>query len=177
MTGAANYAEALFSLSEELHETESVLSDIKIANATLTSNPDYFKLTDTPAIAVPEKLKLIGSAFASLNETVRNLLLLLCERHSVHMFPEIAKAYISLYNESRGICSAEVTSAVALSSEQLDKIRIKLEKMTGKTIVISNKIDRSLLGGVKLAVMGTQLDGSLKARLTTIENGLKTTIL
>lgn len=177
MTGAANYAEALFSLSEELHETESVLSDIKIANATLTSNPDYFKLTDTPAIAVPEKLKLIGSAFASLNETVRNLLLILCERHSVHMFPEIAKTYISLYNESRGICSAEVTSAVALSSEQLDKIRIKLEKMTGKTIVISNKIDRSLLGGVKLAVMGTQLDGSLKARLTTIENGLKTTIL
>ncbi len=177
MTGAANYAEALFSLSEELHETEAVLSDIKAANSILASNPDYFKLADTPAIGVPEKLKLIGAAFASVNETVRNLLFVLCEKHSVHLFPEIAKEYISLYNESRGICSAEVTSAVALSAEQLNKIRIKLEQMTGKTIVINNQIDRGLLGGIKLAVMGKQLDASLKARLASIESGLKTTIL
>ena len=177
MTGAANYAEALFSLSEELRETETVLSDVKTARDVLLANRDYFKLTDTPAIGVPEKLSLINRAFATLGENVRNLLSLLCERHSVHLFPEIAKEYISLYNENRGICPAEVTSAVALTDEQIARIRIKLEQLTGKTIIIKNKIDKELLGGIKLAVMGKQFDGSLKARLTSIENGLKTTIL
>ena len=177
MTGAANYAEALFSLSEELHETQTVLSDVKTARDALLSNKDYFKLTDTPALSVPEKLSLIGSAFKDLSEIVRNLLFLLCEKHSVHLFPEIAKEYISLYNESRGICPAEVTSAVALTDEQISRIRIKLEQLTGKTIIIKNKIDKELLGGIKLAVMGKQFDGSLKARLTSIESGLKTTIL
>lgn len=177
MTGAANYAEALFSLTEELQNTEAVLADIKTADEVLKSNRDYLKLTDTPAIGVPEKLSLIASAFTSLDETVRNLLSLLCEKHSVHIFPEIAKEYISIYNESRGICYAEVTSAVALSDAQINKIRIKLEQMTGKTIIVKSKIDRELLGGIKLAVMGKQLDGSLKARLSAIENGLKDTIL
>ena len=177
MTGAANYAEALFSLSEELRETETVLSDINTARDVLLANRDYFKLTDTPAIGVPEKLSLINGAFATLGENVRNLLSLLFERHSVYLFPEIAKEYISLYNESRGICPAEVTSAVALTDEQISRIRIKLEQLTGKTIIIKNKIDKELLGGIQLAVMGKQFDGSLKARLTSIESGLKTTIL
>ena len=177
MTGAANYAEALFSLSEELHETEAILADIKTVRDVLSSNPDYFKLTDTPALGVPEKLSLIESAFASLNQTVRNLLSVLCEKHSVHLFPDIAKEYISLYNESRGICPAEVTSAVALSSYQIDKIKSKLEKLTGKTIIIKNKISKDLLGGIRIAVMGKQFDGSLKSRLAAIENNLKTTIL
>ena len=177
MTGAVNYAEALFSLSEELRTTEAVLADVKAARDALVSNPDYFKLTDTPAIGVPEKLKLIGDAFASLDKTVVNLISILCEKHTVHIFPEIAKEFTALYNESRGIQQAEVTSAVALSSEQLQKIRIKLERMTGKTVIINNKVDKSLLGGIRIAVMGKQLDGSLRSRLTAIENGLKNTIV
>ena len=177
MTGAANYAEALFSLSEELRETEAVILDIITVRDALSSNPDYFKLTDTPALGVPEKLSLIAAAFAPLGQTVRNLMSVLCEKHSVYLFPEIAKEYISLYNESRGICPAEITSTFMLSAEQIAKIKAKLEKLTGKKITVKNKIDKDLLGGIKIAVMGKQFDGSLRSRLSAIEEGLKNTIL
>ena len=177
MSGAVNYAEALFSLSEELHETEAVLSDVKTVRKILLDNPDYFKLTDTPAIGVPEKIALIRGAFGSLNTTVVNLLSVLCEKHSVHLFREIAKEYISLYNESRGICPAEITSATPLTKEQLDRIKSRLERLTGKTVITTNRVDPGVLGGLRLAFMGKQLDGTLKARLCAIENSLKTTIL
>ena len=177
MAGAANYAEALFSLSEELGLSDSVLSDVIAVRDALSANPDYFKLTDTPALSVPEKLGLISRAFSSVGEYVRNLLSILCERHSVHIFPEIAKEYILLYNDSRNIISAEITSAVALTPAQTERIRAKLEKMTGKTVNIRSKIDEELLGGIKLAFMGRQLDGSLRARLSSLEDGLKNTIL
>lgn len=177
MSGAENYAEALFSLSEENNETAEVLCDLKICHDAILQNPSYTKLTDTPAVSVPEKLSLINEAFGSVNESVRNLLSILCEKHSVYIFPRIVKAYISLYNESRGICPAEVISAVKLSDEQTEKIKTKLERATGKTIVIQNTVDPTLLGGIKLRYMGKQLDGSLKARLTVIENGIKNTIL
>lgn len=177
MTGAANYAEALFSLSEELRQSDAVLADVIAVRDALSANPDYFKLTDTPALSVPEKLGLISRAFSSVGESVRNLLLILCEKHSVHIFPEIAKEYILLYNESRNIITAEITSAVALSGEQTEKIRRKLEKMTGKTVNIKCKIEKELLGGITLSFMGRQLDGSLRARLASIEDGLKNTIL
>ena len=91
MTGAANYAEALFSLSEELHVSDRVLSDVTAAADALSSNPDYLNLTDTPALSVPEKLELMSRAFSALGEEVRNLLFILCEKHSVHIFREVAK--------------------------------------------------------------------------------------
>ena len=78
MTGAANYAEAVFSLSEEMGNTEAVLADIIAARDAFSANPDYVKLTDTPALSVPEKLSLIAKAFAPLCETVRNLIAVLC---------------------------------------------------------------------------------------------------
>ena len=174
---AKNYAEALFSLSEELGTTADVLRDIEICRDVLLLNPSYKNLTDTPAISVPEKLSLISAAFGSLNESVVNLLKILCEKHEVHSFPEIAKEYVALYQESRGICPAEIISAVALTDVQKEKIKLKLEKATGKTIVIRSTVDKNLLGGIKLRFMGKQLDGTLKARLTAIEDGLKNTIL
>jgi F-type H+-transporting ATPase subunit delta len=53
----------------------------------------------------------------------------------------------------------------------------KLAKMTGKTIIIKNTVDKSILGGVKLRYSGIQLDGSVKTRLDTFEKSLKNTVI
>ena len=76
-----------------------------------------------------------------------------------------------------GICPAEAVSALPLTEEQLGAIKARLEDTTGKTIVLKNTVDPSVLGGIKLRYMGIQLDGTLRARLNAIENGLKNTIL
>ena len=177
MSNARNYAEALFSLSEELKISDAVLSDVTAVAEILKENSDYLKLADTPAISVPEKLSLIDGAFKELEESVLNLIKILAEKHSVYLFPEIAKEYISLYNEARGIFEAEVITSSPLSSEQSGKIKEKLEKLTGKTIIIKNTPDASVLGGIKLRYMGRELDGTLKGRLSQIEKSLKNTIL
>ena len=177
MSNARNYAEALFSLSEELSVSEAVLRDVALTAEILKENPDYLKLADTPAISVTEKLSLLDGAFSSLEESVLNLLKILAEKHSVYLFSEIAKEYASLYNESRGIFEAEVVTATALTSENSGKLKEKLEKLTGKTIIIKNTVDKSVLGGIKLRYMGRELDGTLKGRLSLIEKSLKNTIL
>lgn len=177
MSGALNYAEALFSLSEELGISEGVLSDLTLTSDILRQYPEYVKLLDTPAVSVPEKLALISESFASLADVVSNVVKILAEKHSVHLLNEIAKEYSALYNESRGICTAEIISAVAITDEQAQKLKEKLENMTGKTIVIKSTVDKSILGGLKLRYLGKELDGTLKARLTSIEKSLKNTII
>ena len=67
--------------------------------------------------------------------------------------------------EARGIIRAEAISAIPLTEEQRKKLAEKLARITGKQIVIENKVDPSLLGGIKLRYMGIQRDGSVKARL------------
>jgi F-type H+-transporting ATPase subunit delta len=164
-------------LTEELGTTEAALSDVRVSEVAFRENPSYTTLTDTPALSPEVKLSLISEAFASVDESVGNLIKILCERHSVYLFPEVAKEYVDLYNESRGICTAEAISATPLTDKQMKAISDKLAAMTGKTIILKNTIDPAVLGGLKLRYMGTQLDGSLRARLDAIESGIKKTIL
>ncbi len=177
MVGAKEYAGALFSLAEESRKTDAILTDVRACAEAMRKNPGYSALTDTPAISVPEKLLLIDRAFAGVDECVRNLLKILCEKHSVYKFLAIEAEFIALYNESRGICRAEAISAVKLNDKQLSELTKKLERLTGKRILLKNVIDESVLGGIKLRYMGVQMDYTLRSRLTAIEQSLQNTIL
>jgi ATP synthase F1 delta subunit len=81
------------------------------------------------------------------------------------------------YMESRGIIRAEVISAIPLSEVQSARIKEKLCKITGKQVVIDNKVDPSLLGGIKLRYMGIQRDGSIKTRLDDFASSLKSAVI
>lgn len=177
MSGTINYSEALFSLAEESGITKEVCDNLSLTVDVFREYPEYVKLLDTPAVSVPEKLNLIDEAFSSYSDVVRNVIKILAEKHSVYMIFDIAKEYLALYNDALGICNAEIISAVTLTDSQTLKLKEKLEKMTGKTIVIKNTVDKSMLGGVKLRYLGKELDGTLKARLTAIEKSLKNTII
>ena len=177
MTANNEYGKALFLLTEELGNTEPVLSDIKTARSVFLDNPEYIKLLDTPALTKGEKLALIDGALSSLDENLVNLIKILSERHSVHFFRDVAATFISLYNESRGIEEVEAVTAVKMSEEQLVKMKNKLEEMTGKHIVIKNTVSPDILGGVKLRYLGVQLDGSVKTRLDKFNESLKNTVI
>lgn len=177
MTGGKEYALALFSLTEELGIADAALGDVEICKRAFDENPSYVKLCDTPSLPISEKLELITSAFATVAEPVKNLLCILCEKHSVSLFSSVAKEFVALYNESRGIIVADAISAVPLSAAQISAIKKKLEAMTGKTVKVNNTVDKSMISGMRLRYMGTQLDGSLISRLEAIEKNLKNTIV
>ncbi len=178
MTGTGKeYARALFSLTEELGTTEAALADLRIAREVLAESPEYVKLLDTPALSVPEKLSLITDAFGSLNESLVSLIKILCEKHSVYSFPKIASAYENEYNEARGILPAEVISATALTDGAKARLIARLEEITEKKIVLKERIDASIMGGLVVRYGTQQLDGSLKSRLSAIEKSLKSTVV
>lgn len=177
MTGAYEYARALFMISEEEHNSDKVRADIDTAKAAFTSNPDYARLLDTPALPKSERLKLIDEAFSSLDPSLVNLIKILAEKRLSYLFPKLAEEYFALYDESRGILRAEAVTAAPLTKSQSDALARKLSAITGKTVIISNTIDKSILGGVKLRYGGIQLDGSVKTRLDKFESALKSTVI
>ena len=138
MSGAKDFAAALFSLSEELGITERVLLDVEASRQALLDNPEYSSLVDTPAISISEKIELIDKAFADVDEILRNLIKILCEKHSVYIFPAVAKEYRAIYNEVRGICQAEAISAYPLSESHMAALKEKLENTT--VIIIAQRI-------------------------------------
>ena len=177
MIDAREYGKALFLLAEEEGTTELALGDIRLVKEAMSKHPTYETLLDTPALPVETKLGLIDEAFAGINANVKNLLKILCEKHATHDMPKVASVFEALYDEAMGIIRAEAITAVALDEQRCKKIRERLEKQTGKTVILSNTVDPSVLGGVKLRYMGKQWDGSLKNRLDAIGQSLQSTAL
>ncbi len=177
MTAKNEYGNALFLLSEEEKCTDDTLRDILTAEEIFKKNPEYVKLLDTPAVSKEERLSLIDKAFASMNENLKNLIKILCEKRAVYTFSEIRSTFSALYNETRGILHAEAISSVPMNAVQLSKMENKLSDMTGKTVIIKNTVDPSILGGIKLRYSGVQIDGSIKTRLDSFEKILKNTVI
>jgi F-type H+-transporting ATPase subunit delta len=177
MIDAKEYGKALFLLTEEDRTTAAVAEELEALRGIMRENPRYEKLLDTPALSRDEKLLLIDRAFSSLNENLVNLLKILCEKHSVYQLPRIAGAYAALYDEARGIERVEARTAVAMTPPQIEAMRAKLSRMTGKAVILRNTVDPSILGGVVLRYAGKQFDGSVKARLSALEKSLKEIVL
>ena len=173
MIDAREYGKALFLLSEEEGTTELALGDIRLVKEAMSKHPTYETLLDTPALPVETKLGLIDEAFATINANVKNLLKILCEKHATHDMPKVANVFEALYDEARGNLRVEAITAIPMTKKQLAAMQNKLELQTGKHIFIENIVDASILGGVTLRYGGVQIDGSVKARLESLEKSLK----
>lgn len=78
-------------------------------------------------------------------------------------------AFTALYNQAHGIVEASVTTGVPLEAEQRTRLIDKLSAMTGKRIVLSEKVDPGAwVGGVLLEMNGKRYDNTLRHRLEAI---------
>lgn len=177
MIDGKEYGKALFLLTEERGSTERVLGDVRTVRAVLENCPQYAKLQDTPALTVGEKISLLDEAFGSLDDDLCHLLDILTEKRAFYQTVRVLDAFVACYEHSRGIERVEAVTAVPMTDAQKDAMTKKLAAMTGKTILLRNTVDRSILGGVRLRYLGMQLDSSLKTRLDTLEEKLRSTII
>ena len=177
MTDGKEYGKALFMLTEECGTTEKVAEDVKVARSAFIENPDFIKLLDTPALSADERVAIADKAFVSLDENLLNLIKILTENHITSAFVKAADEYLSLYDDSRGILRVEAISAVALTNEQMQALSKKLKATLAKSVIITNVVDKSILGGMKLRYGDRQIDGSIRTRLDKFEEALKNTIV
>lgn len=165
---AITYAHSLFSLAEEENKEQEIFEELTELVGIFTENPDYMVLLDSPTVNVSERCNLIDEAFSACGEYVKNFLKILCEKKYIHIFPECVREYEKQYNKKLGIEKVTAITAVPLSDELREKLIKKLEKDTGKTIALAERVDKSILGGIILRTENSQTDASVRARLDGI---------
>ena len=176
-SNAKSYGDALFMLAEELKEIDTIKEDFETLCKSIEQNPDYLKLLDTPSLSREERVELVDKAFGMLNKNLVNMTKILSERRLVYLVFKIQEAYIATYDKYYGIERVEAISTIPLNLEQLNKLKFKLEKVTGKQIIVTNTIDPLILGGMKLRYLGIQIDGSIKTKLDAFEKSLKDLVI
>jgi F-type H+-transporting ATPase subunit delta len=86
--------------------------------------------------------------------------------------PAIIDRLVQRAAQSKDAEVAEVRSAVALSSDQQDRLRAALANATGRNVNLKVVVDPTVLGGLVATVGDTVIDGSVRTRLDQIKSRL-----
>jgi F-type H+-transporting ATPase subunit delta len=71
---------------------------------------------------------------------------------------------------ARGVVVADVASAHSLSAKTTKALESFVKQSTGaKTVELRSIVDEQLLGGVKVAVPGAEMDATLRRKLMTLK--------
>lgn len=96
----------------------------------------------------------------------------LVKNHAISYFDEIEKAFSSLVNESLGIEEGLLYSAKSLSPAEHQAIEEAVGKALKKKVSLVERLEPSLIGGIKVAVAGKVYDGSLERKLAELRRSL-----
>jgi len=160
------YAAALFDLAHETGSEDAVGEGLKLVAGLLRENPEVVDFFAAPNIPKRERTGVLETALKGhVPEYVLSFAQILCEQGNIRALDKCADEYEELWNAVRGLSTAWVVSAVALTDEEKRQLRQKLSAKTGREVRLECSVDESLLGGLVVTLDGKVMDGSLKHRL------------
>ena len=115
----------------------------------------------------------MDAVLQDVDPLVRNLVALLVTRRAADSLPSVHEAYTRLLDVHLGRQRVEVTSAVPLEDEELERVTSFAANLTGKEVVVSARVDESILGGIIIQVGDQLLDGSTRARLEEMRRQIR----
>ncbi|WP_035769380.1 ATP synthase F1 subunit delta [Butyrivibrio sp. NC2002] len=179
MTKAGDlYGQSLYDLALSENLTDDILVQMESVKEIFKENPDYITLLSEPSVPKKERLKLVDEAFdGQLQPYLLNFIKILVERGLLRQFSACSRRFRESYNKDHGIAEAIVTSAITLNDSQIDALKHKLESITGKKILLSQKIDASVLGGIRVDIEGKLFDGTVQGRLDELRKKVDETVM
>ncbi len=167
---ARRYAEAAFELAVEQNALDRWLEDLRLIADYFGDHRLQFILNE-PNIQLDRKELVVRDLLTSkVQRDALGLALLLVERGLVELAPLIFQNYIQRYNDYKNQVNATVITALPLDPDTRDRVKSELHDITGKTILLEEKVDPSILGGAMARVGDTLIDGSVRRRLKLLRD-------
>ena len=174
----STYGEALYDLAKAESLSSEILEQISALAESFCQEPDFLRLLQTANLTKQERCQIVDDSFrGKLHPYVLNFLKILTEKGYVRHFSQCVEAYRQHYNLDNNILPVTAVTAVPLTEEQKAKLKDKLCKLTGKEIDLANKVDATIMGGVRLDYDGKRLEDTVAHRLESISALLKNTAL
>ena len=166
---AIRYAKAVLSLATDQKTEETVNNDMKLIVNTIAESKDLSEMLQSPVVSSSIKKSVLLEVFKDTNKTTLNLIDLLVNNNRINILSHVAVTYNQLFDQSKGIEIATVTTAVSLTADLEKKILAKAKTLTGKDVEIKNIIDETILGGFILRVGDVQYNASVENQLNKIK--------
>ncbi|MFH1139436.1 MAG: ATP synthase F1 subunit delta [Pseudomonadota bacterium] len=172
-TVARRYAQALLAIGREDGKYEQYGQETA-SFAQLMSEPGVSDALTKPIYPAEIRRKILDQILlrAKFSPIIKNFLGLLQDKGRTNQIQAINAYYQRLVDELNNVKRAMVTASGPLSKAIQKEIKVTLEKLTGKTIILEMKQDPEIIGGIVAKVGDLTLDGSIKTQLKNLKESL-----
>ena len=168
------YSRALFEVSQDSNDLDKVENDIKNFKLIYDKNSELRNFIKDPSQIITEQNKLVNLISDKLNfsKNVQKFLLLLIEKRRIFFVNKIIESFLRLCSQKRGEIKASLISSKELSQTELSDISTDLSKSMGSTLKFDFKVDKELIGGLKLQLGSIMIDTSIRNKLKKYEQAM-----
>ncbi len=172
---ADRYAAALYSLADDERALDQTVDQVQALGRLIDESADLRRLLASPMIDVKQAL---GALHAALQEQgfshlVIRFVSVVTTNRRLRDLRAIVSAFGALVAEKRGVITAHVTSAHALSTVQRESLRARLIEAGYGQVNIEEHVDATLLGGMSVRIGARLFDSSIKSRLQRLQYAMK----
>ncbi len=167
---ASRYAKSLIDLAQEQNVLEPVKTDMEFFLRTLRENPTLKAVLVNPILGPDKKGAILLQLFGHrLHPMIMSFFKIVVRKGRSAVLFVTAKEFINEYNIRQNIVKATVTSASALSDENRRQVEEVIKQATKGEIILTAKVDPSLIGGFVLKVGDKQFDTSISNQLNNLK--------
>ena len=169
---AINYARALFELSKPeyyqayLSAWDEFLSSLE--------DKEWARFLESYTVDLTQKYGALDKVYSFQDAPeLLPLLKVMISHHRNNLFKDVASLYRGYVHESLGIKEGILFSAYPLSEKEVKRVEEAIAKQLGGRVYLIQKVDHTLLGGIKVNIDGKVYDGTLRNRLQELKRRLK----
>ena len=166
------YARALFELSVERGLTSDYLEQAAFISSVLT-DPECQRIITHPRLPITEKFAFLDGAFAGwVHDDFLGFMRLTVTKNREEFLAPALDTLVEIIRHHQNYTTAKVVSAVPLSQDQQNQLKITLMRKLGKQVELIAEIDPSLIGGFRLHVDGFIFDRTVRRLLKDMKESI-----
>lgn len=167
------YTQALYKVVVQEDDINQISARLHILSSILKSVPKLNQLLITRRVGVQDKITILTNILGNkISYIEMDLMVLLMENGHVMLLGEIIKRFDYLLDKDSEVIKVLITSSSKISDGEVQRISTNIENNIQKKVNITTETDASIIGGLKLRVGNTLIDGSIYSRLQKIRETL-----
>ena len=171
MSAVSTYAEALFQAARERDELDETLENLKEFVNALHESEELREFFYGPQIPEGQKRRAIDALTEEMGTSISNFLKVLIDNDRAEILEDVVPPFEERVREHQGRVEVELTTAVELSDEELDRVKERLGKiLDGRDVELETSVDPNLVGGAVFRVGERMIDGSVRGQLRGLRN-------
>lgn len=163
------YAQAIYDIAKENNKVNDYL-EVSLAILDVIKNePNLIPYLSSYDVKHKDKTELVND-LTNEYEFYKNWLLIIIESGRARYIKEYINEYINIYNKENGIVRGYVWTTELVDNTLIKRLEEKISKKLDKQVMLENKINNELIGGIKLEVGDNIWDNTIKNKLVQLLN-------